>query len=491
MPKALVVDDDRAVRLQLKHSLEQIDYFVEEAEEGQTVVDTLKQFEPDVILLDISLPNCSGLDVFQWIRAVDRKTPIIFVTAESDSSIAIQAIQMGAYDYIVKPIDLQHLQELVEEAVESKRLMDTPVAIGASDDYDAAGDVFIGKSAEMLEVFKQIGRVARQDVNVLIRGESGTGKELVARSLYQHGNRSGECFLAVNCAALPDQLLESELFGHEKGAFTGATQRRIGRFEQCDGGTIFLDEIGDMSPLVQGKVLRLLQEQRFERVGGSETIQTDVRIIAATHQNLEQMVQKGKFRSDLYYRLNGVTIALTPLRERPEDLEPLITYFFSRQRHKHGKKEITGISPGVVRILKDYHWPGNIRELESVLRQGLINATGTVITPDCLPEDVFTDLETSSEFEGEAGYEAGYEVSYEVSGLEQFIDSRLESGSENLYQESLEFMEKVLLRKVLEETQGNQSKASEILGITRGKIRNRISRFGISFQKTFTADNNS
>lgn len=477
MPKILVIDDDRTIRFQVRRSLEKIDCAVVEAETAQAGIESFAEERPDAVLLDISLPKRSGLEVFSDLRELDRKTPIIFVTAERDSSTAIQAMQLGAFDYVVKPVNLPELNALVLDAINSKRLMNIPVAIEASDDLLVSdGEVLVGSSLPMLEVFKQIGRMAGQNVTVLVRGESGTGKELVARSLYMHSTRSDESFVAVNCAAIPDQLLESELFGHEKGAFTGADTTRIGRFEQCNGGTIFLDEIGDMTPLVQGKVLRLLQEQRFERVGGNETIQTDVRIIAATNRNLEKMVANGEYRSDLFYRLNGLTISLPALRERDGDLESLLKYFFSKQRVELGKTDVEGVSPQALDAMKKYSWPGNIRELQSVVRQSLINTTGTVITPDSLPGHL-TGRDELPESVRESD-------SNQSSVLDSFIDHRLANGSNDLYRETLDLMEKLLLTKVLEATNGNQSKAAEILGITRAKIRDRVVSFGLKLDKS-------
>jgi two-component system nitrogen regulation response regulator GlnG len=322
----------------------------------------------------------------------------------------------------------------------------------------------------MQEVYKAIGRVAPQDVTVLIRGESGTGKELVARALYQHSPRVKGQFLAVNCAAIPDALLESELFGHEKGSFTGADQRRIGKFEQCSGGTLFLDEIGDMSSLVQSKVLRVLQSQQFERVGGNQTITTDVRVIAATNRELEKMVEEGTFRSDLYYRLSGFTIQLAPLRERPEDLVPLLENYlavFSREL----SKDVHGISPEAMDVLLNYSWPGNVRELQNVLKQTLLRSAGHVIIPEFIPERIRVPEEeivdsTVSEASG--------------TDLRQFVDERLAAGSKDLYAEALEFMERYVVTRVLRVCEGNQSKAARMLGITRGCLRSKVRALKVS-----------
>ncbi len=330
----------------------------------------------------------------------------------------------------------------------------------------------------MQEVYKAIGRVASKDVTVLIRGESGTGKELVARAIYQHSHRSGGPFLAVNCAAIPESLLESELFGHEKGSFTGADQRRIGKFEQCNGGTIFLDEVGDMSPLVQSKVLRVLQEQQFERVGGNQTIQTDVRIIAATNRDLEQMVADGTFRSDLYYRLNGFTIDLPPLRQRTSDIPMLVDYFLARFNRQLAK-DIQTVSRSALDLLMRYRWPGNVRELQSVLKKAMVQASGPVIIPEFLPETVRLPQTPG---------EKSPHDDLPLGDLEALVVDRLEANSMNLYAEALELMERYLLTRVLRVTEGNQSKAAMILGITRGSLRNKIRSLGISIGQTVSVE---
>ena len=332
-------------------------------------------------------------------------------------------------------------------------------------------DLLVGRSPAMLSVYKEIGRVAAQNVAVLITGESGTGKELVARAIYHHSLRKGECFLAVNCAALTDTLLESELFGHEKGSFTGADHRRIGKFEQCNGGIIFLDEVGDMSPVTQSKVLRLLQEQKFERVGGTETIQTDVRIISATNRDLEQMIDDGEFRLDLYHRLNGYLIELPPLCKRDGDLKILIDHFISLLNKKLGNK-IQGVSPEAQQILEDYSWPGNVRELQSVIQKTLLRATGPVLVPDFLPETIF---------EVEDPYPSKTESEKQLPGdLKRFVDGRIKANSTDLYAEGLEMFERYLLTRILRDMDGNQSKTAEQLGITRGSLRHKIKSLGIS-----------
>jgi two-component system nitrogen regulation response regulator GlnG len=440
--------------------------------------------QPDVALLDILLPKTSGLELFEELREADSKMPIIFITSLASSETAIKAMTLGAFDYLLKPLDIARIRELVGQALEIRRLMSIPVDVPGSQAQasnevpSVRSDTLVGSSAQMQEVYKAIGRVAPQDVTVLVRGESGTGKELVARAVYQHSSRHKGQFLAVNCAAIPDALLESELFGHEKGAFTGADQRRIGKFEQCSGGTLFLDEIGDMSPLVQSKVLRVLQSQQFERVGGNQTISTDVRVIAATNRPLEKMVEDGEFRSDLYYRLSGFTIQLTPLRERRDDLVPLLENYlsyFSREL----RKNVHGISPEALEILTNYSWPGNVRELQNVLKQTLLRSAGPVIIPDFIPDRIrYPELEaaTAVATEGSGGGGGGGGD----TDLRHFVDERLDADSTNLYAETLEFMERYVVTHVLRLCDGNQSKAARILGITRGCLRNKVRTLGVS-----------
>jgi two-component system nitrogen regulation response regulator GlnG len=307
---------------------------------------------------------------------------------------------------------------------------------------------------------------------VLITGETGTGKELVARAIYQHSRRAAGPFLAINCAAIPEQLLESELFGHEKGAFTGADRGRIGKFEQCSGGTLFLDEVGDMSPLTQSKLLRVLQEQRFERLGGSETIQTDVRLLAATNRSLETMVARGRFRQDLFYRLTVFTIQLPPLRERGDDLSLLVQHYIRRFSRELGK-EVQGVAPQTLDLLRQYAWPGNVRELQSILKQALLQATGSILIPDFLPAGVLR-RNAPAETPGPD----------DTRPLLAFVEEQLAAGAEDLYEQTLRRMERLLLGRVLQHTSGNQVQAARILGITRGSLRNKLRELGITIGKT-------
>src|SRR5579872_6365216 len=480
MPTVLVIDDDRATLHLLRQTFRDTGVTVETARTASEGLDIVSERQPDLVVLDVMLPDISGIEVFQNLRHIDPRLPVIFITAGGTSDTAIEAVKVGAYDYLLKPLDMDRVRELVEQALEMRRRMNIPVKLPGAP-FELEGEIddrMVGRSPQILEVYKAIGRVASQDVTVLIRGESGTGKELIARAIYQHSRRARAPFLAVNCAALPDSLLESELFGHEKGSFTGADRQRIGKFEQCSGGTIFLDEVGDLSPLVQAKLLRLLQEQRFERVGGNQTIQTDVRIIAATHRDLEAMSNEGSFRSDLYYRLNGFTITVPPLRERGDDivlLLELIFNVFSRQL----KKDVQGIAPDALKLLVEYPWPGNVREMQSAVRRALLQTTGPVLTAEALPEEIRTGVR----------HDALATRADIVNGvLDRLVTERLQAESTDLYAEALAAMEKYLLTRVLRLTSGNQSHTARILGITRGSLRNKLHAHNIHIASVVVRD---
>ena len=484
MPRILAIDDDRTV-------LRLIEKAFENSEIELTAVATAEEGLPliidgavDVCLLDIMLPEMSGLELAKKIRSIDARLPVIFITSMDDSDTAIEAMKLGAYEFCTKPLDIAQVQDFVERAFNARRLMRSPVSFSSQETVPAeTGDQLVGKSPRMVEVYKQIGRVAAQQVPVLIRGESGTGKELIARAIYQHSQRSEECYLAVNCAALSETLLESELFGHEKGAFTGAERRHVGKFEQCNDGTIFLDEIGDMSPLLQSKVLRLLQEQKFERVGGTKTIVTDARIVSATNRSLEEMIEEGEFRLDLYHRINAFEIFLPPLRDRGEDIDLLINFFIRKFSKQLGKK-VDGISPEAIELLRNYTWPGNVRELQSVIRRSLLMATGPVI----VPENVNTEIHKSKgqAIDGVALPSSKY-LSSPV-GVDSFVQGRIDEGSNDIYAETLEMMERKLITKILSETAGNQSQAAELLGITRGSLRNKIRALGIVIEQVVSSE---
>ena len=480
MPILLVIDDEATILHAFRRAFGDPELKVLTASTATEGLEAVIRDRPDVIVLDVHLPDQSGLETFRQIRQADARIPVIFITGHGTTDTAIEAMKLGAYDYLLKPLELPQLRQLVSRALEISRQAHVPAVMAEVEAVPERSDVLVGRCPAMQEVYKAIGRVASQDVTVLILGESGTGKELVARALYQHSRRAAGPFLPINCAAIPEALLESELFGHEKGAFTGAERKRIGKFEQCSGGTLFLDEVGDMAPLTQTKLLRLLQEQRFERVGGNETVQTDVRLIAATNCDLEELVEAGQFRRDLYYRLNVFSIQLPPLRERGDDLPLLVEHFVQRFARELGK-DVQRVAPEVLDILRRHTWPGNVRELQSVLKQALLHATGPVLVPEFLPASLRGD-----------GQPNGPAASTMVADWDQFLKVRLQAGSTHLYAEALALMERQLLTGVLRHTQGNQVQAAKILGITRGSLRNKIRALGITIERAvWSADDQS
>jgi two-component system nitrogen regulation response regulator GlnG len=477
MARLLLIDDDPAlIPEQVRQAFPAPSYQVDVAGTGAEGLECVRAEPPDVILLDLRLPDQSGLEIYQQLRQIDARIPVIFVTMAKAADAAIEAMKQGAYDYLFKPLDLHQLRRIVGEALEVARRMHEPAIIAESlPDSDVDGAI-VGGCPAMREVYKAIGRVAAQNVPVLITGESGTGKEMVARAIYQHGPRAKAPFLALNCAAIPEQLLESELFGHEKGAFTGADRRRIGKFEQVSGGTLFLDEVGDMPLALQAKILRLLQEQAFERVGGNETIQTDVRLIAATHRDLAAWSAEGKFRPDLYYRLNVFAIHLPPLRERGDDLPMLARHYLRRFSRELGR-EVQEFGPEALERLRGYGWPGNIRELQSVLKQALLRASGPVLLPAFLPE-----------LSGEAGETAAPTPSGADLGLGAYISQRLGADARDLYAEVHREVDRLLLPRVMEFTQGNQNQAARLLGIARQTLRQKLRDLGLHVTHTVEAD---
>ena len=387
-PTILVIDDDAEIRYSLSRVLSSRHYTVNEAPSGEQGVALVKKGPPpDLIFLDVRMGGMSGIEALQHIRSANPKQLVILMTAFGTAQTAIEAMKFGAFDYVMKPFDPQKVLSLAEAALKTHADLR---AVGEykptinSDDYKEG---IVGSSPVMQDVFKTIGQVTASDVTVMITGESGTGKELVARSIWKHSHRSNKPFIAVNCAAIPDNLIESELFGHEKGSFTGATGQRIGKFELCDGGSIFLDEIGDMALATQTKILRVLQQGDIQRVGGTETIKVDVRIIAATNKDLEAMVKAKTFREDLYYRLNVVRIKMPPLRERAEDI-PQIVDFSLQTLVKQKKARVTKVAPEAMAVLVKYDWPGNVRELENVIYRSAVVTQGDAILVGNLPAEI-------------------------------------------------------------------------------------------------------
>jgi two-component system, NtrC family, response regulator AtoC len=478
MARLLLVDDNPNLILEQVHLVFDAEgHEVDAARTGEDGVQHAVTRTPDVILLDLRLPDLSGLEVYRRLRQLDARIPVIFITATSDADSAIEAMKQGAFDYLFKPLDTKQLRRVVGQALDLSRLAREPAVVAQTPPEDDRGDAIIGRCPAMLEVYKAIGRVAGQDVTVLITGESGTGKELVARALYQHSARAQAPFLPINCAAIPDALLESELFGHERGAFTGAERRRIGKFEQCSGGTLFLDEIGDMPLALQAKMLRLLQEQAFERVGGNETVRTDVRLIAATHRDLKAWTAEGKFRPDLYYRLSVFTLDLPPLRDRGDDLPMLVHHYLRRSNRELGR-DVREVSAEAMERLCGYPWPGNIRELQSVLKQALLRSSGPVLIPAFLPESIGAPRTAT----------AAAPPADESAPFESFIRQRLRDGSTELYQEAFRRVEQFLLPLVLQSTGGNKLQAARILGMSRMTLRTKLRELGWSDAKSARGD---
>ncbi|MEW6726994.1 MAG: sigma-54 dependent transcriptional regulator [Bacillota bacterium] len=446
VPNILIIDDEEHMCWALSKAMQQEGYRVTTATSGREGLDKLHQHGASLMIVDLKIPDMSGLDVLKAVKESYPKLPVIIITAHGTIQTAIEAMKAGASDYITKPFDLDELKIVVKKTLQVSRLL-TEVSFLRSELTKSRGEM-IGKSPAFQQVRLLVERVAPTGATVLLTGESGTGKEVAAVAIHQRSNRADGPFVAVNCAALPEQLLESELFGHERGAFTGANARRLGRFQLAHKGTIFLDEIGEMSPSMQAKLLRVLQDQTFERIGGTETFKVDTRIIAATNRNLEEAVKTGRFREDLYYRLNVVQIHLPPLRERKTDIPLLAQHFVTRFKSIY----VSGvISEAAMQLLEDYHWPGNVRELQNVIERALILAQGEPIAPEHLPKELLR-RETSTG------------------------PLKLEIPDEGI---SLEEVEKLLIIKALEKSNGNQTKAAALLKITRATLLYRMQKFGL------------
>lgn len=467
MSTILIVDDDKNIRYSLKRMFEDKGMGVLIAKNGKEALDLLDTQMPDLVVMDLMMSGMNGLTVLKEIHTQWPKLLVIIMTAFGTTETAIEAMKLGAYEYILKPFDVAEMWRLVEKALSISNAMKTQVSYKAFEETSPVTEVIVGKSPKMQEVYKMIGRIAESDVTVLLRGESGTGKELVARAIYQNSRRADKPFIPINCAAIPDTLLESELFGHEKGAFTGADTRRIGKFEQCNGGTIFLDEIGDMSLLTQAKILRVIQEKEIQRVGGTESISVDVRLIVATNKDLEKLIAEGKFRDDLYYRLNVVTINLPPLRERKEDIPRLVQYFI-RRFNLELKRQIKAPTPEALAKLEEYSWPGNVRELENVIKRAMVESKGDYIMPD----DIRIDYKIEKE---------------RLLDIQKDVEKRLDYLLEQVFNELIKYpkktgmdiIEKVMITKALKLTGGNQVHAASILGINRNTLRSKIEKYKI------------
>ena len=462
--KILLIEDDCGITETLQRVLADEGHDVAVERRGDAGLARAAQETFNVVLTDLRLPGLNGLELVRQLHAAQPRLPIILITAFGTTETAIEATKFGAYDYLLKPFDLPQLLELVRRAAESNRLMSEPVELGEA---GAAREALVGHSAAMQSIYKEIGRVASRPVSVLLRGETGTGKELIARALYQHSDRANAPFIAINCAAIPETLLESELFGHERGAFTGAEARRIGRFEQAHRGTLFLDEIGDMSLSMQGKLLRVLQEKCLERLGGKETIPVDVRVVAATHRDLEAAIREKQFREDLFYRLSVAVITLPPLRDRREDIPELVRYFLK----KHGP-ELGSPSPTILAEALDFlqaqPWPGNVRELENGVRKAILLAQNYTINL----EHVRTVLHRLPVPAANANLSLG-----------DYVDELLAAARRHELADAharlLETAERELFKRAIQQAQGNQAQVARWLGVSRITTKAKLVQFGL------------
>jgi len=452
MPHILIVDDDAAHRQMLDTVLKAEGYDTSHAVDGGEAVTAVEQRFYDLVLMDVRMSRMGGIEALKRIRALSPKLPIIIMTAYASVGTAVEALKSGAFDYLTKPLDIDELKILVQKTLRHFELETENQYLKERLDgrFDYAN--IIGKSDNMIKLFDTLSLVAPSDATVLIFGESGTGKELVANAIHQNSNRKNNAFIKVNCAALPETLLESELFGHEKGAFTGASSHKQGRFHQAHAGTIFLDEIAEMTPATQAKILRVLQEQSFEPLGGTQSVQVDIRVIAATNRVLEEEIVKGNFREDLYYRLNVVSVPIPPLRERKEDILLLAEHFLGIYAEKN-RRMIKGLTPRAADLLMRYHWPGNVRELENAIERAVILTRGEMISPEHLPHPIQIMASGQPDIETE---------STDVSGR------------------PLKDVEKEMILRTLEQTDGNRTRTAEILGISRRTLQLKLKKYGIN-----------
>jgi nitrogen regulation protein NR(I) len=461
--KILLIDDDAGIIDTLSRVLKEEGYEVVVESRGDNGFQRAANDSFNVVVTDLKLPGLNGLELVHQLHTARPRLPIILITAFGTTQTAIEATKFGAYDYLLKPFEIPKLLDLIHRAMDSNRLMSEPVTLG---EPGAARDAIVGQSAAMQGIYKEIGRVAAKPVNVLIRGETGTGKELIARAIYQHSDRANAPFVAINCAAIPETLLESELFGHERGAFTGATAQRIGRFEQANHGTIFLDEIGDMTPGTQVKLLRVLQEKSLQRLGGRDAVAVDVRVLAATHHDLETAIREKLFREDLYYRLNVVTITLPPLRQRKEDIPELVRYFLSKYGPELGHTS-PSIHPDAMQFLQAHSWHGNVRELENAIRKALLLAQGYTINVGHARTALNKDAGPSSA--------ANQTLGEYISDL---LAAAQDGKAADIHAAVLDSAERELFRQAIELAHGNQAKAARWLGVSRITMKAKLVQFG-------------
>ena len=447
MKKLLIVDDELSIRRSLYNTFKR-NYQVETASCGLEAVKKVEGDDFDLVLLDQKMPDLDGLQVLKEIRKIDDRVIIIMITAYGSIESSVEAMKLGAYDYILKPYELDEIKMVVEKAINYQNLAEEVVSLKVALSERFQFSNIMAKSKKMQDVFQRIQDTADTDISILILGESGTGKELIAKAIHYNSLRRSKPLVIVNCAALPEELLENEIFGHEKGAFTGADRRRIGKAEEANDGTLFLDEIGDLSIKTQPKLLRFLQDGKIERLGSNKSIQLDVRVIAATNQDIESALEEGTFRKDLYYRLNTLTIDIPPLRERKEDISLLADHFLSMYSKVH-KKNVSSISPEVIEQLINYSWPGNVRELEKVIERGVVLAKGSIIYTEQIPEEI-REVESAS-------------------GHQDFMRHTLS--------ESVEILETKMIKDILDKASGNRKKAAKMLGISLRSLQYKIKKY--------------
>ncbi len=474
MGKILIIDDDPHLRQSFEKLLNEEGHAVRTAPSGEAGLAMVRESVPDLAIMDVRLPGMSGLETFMAVRQIEPKLPVIIMTAYGTTETAIEATKLGAFDYVLKPFEIPDMLALIQQALEAGRFMRSRVELDVVPEA-ASSEALVGRSKAMQEVYKAIGRVASTDATVLIRGESGTGKELVARAIYQHSLRAEKPFLVINCVAIPETLLESELFGYEKGAFTGAVSRRVGKIEQANGGTVFLDEIGDMPFSIQSKILRLLQERSIERLGGREPLPVDVRVIAATNRDLEKALAEGRFREDLYYRLKVVTLWLPPLRERSGDIPLLADYFLARFA-----REMDMDNPGMTMeakgILSNAAWPGNVRELANTLQKALIFSRGCPCSAEDVSQVLHGKLKNSDEEDGN-------------EPIRQWLRKRFSAErGENLFESLTDRFASVLIGEALNLTGGNRTRAAKFLGLSRPTLQSKMEKYGLKIESSVKGD---
>ena len=488
MEKLLVVDDELHIRTTIEAVLRSDELQVLTAADAAEADRLMSEENPQIVLLDIRIGTASGLDLYSALRRRNPRVLVIFITGHGSAETAIETMKLGAFDYLLKPLDLDRLQESVEQARRTCRQMYAPASLGAPASDDVGSDRLIGSGPAMQSVCRMIGRVAPQEVNVLIVGESGSGKDLIARAIYQHSHRSQLPFLRLNCSAVSETLLESELFGHEKGAFAGAEHRRIGRLEQCHRGTLYLEDVADLPKGTQAKLLRLLQDGEFQRLGGVETLRVDVRILASSHRNLESMLTEGSFRQDLYYRLRDITIQVPALRERLEDIPELAHYLMFRFNQQLGTVAAS-ISPEAIEKLQSHRWPGNIRELQGVLRDALVISTGASLLPEHFPLELRAD--------GDDGITAGSGAAAAAEdwpALGAFAEQVLGDGRGDGYRRIIQRFDRLVILHAMNLAGGLQSRAADLLGLSRPtlrlKLRGILSQQPSGRAETVAADEN-